>query len=91
MSKKKANMFETAQVTREQEQAKIEATVIQHEIQKTLQTTEVSYKKEKIKEDKSDKITLSITSEDKLRVKRYALDHGTTVSDLVHMWICEHC
>lgn len=34
-----------------------------------------------------DRITLSITGEDKLLVKRYALEHNTTVSDLLHNWI----
>lgn len=38
-----------------------------------------------------DRITLSITGEDKLLVKRYALEHNTTVSDLLHNWIQENC
>lgn len=38
-----------------------------------------------------DRITLSITGEDKLLVKRYALEHNTTVSDLLHNWIQKNC
>lgn len=38
-----------------------------------------------------DRITLSIISEDKLLVKRYALEHNTTVSDLLHDWIQKNC
>lgn len=37
------------------------------------------------------RITLSITGEDKLLVKRYALEHNTTVSDLLHDWIQKNC
>ena len=36
-------------------------------------------------------ITLSITEADKLKVKVYAMAHKTTVSDLLHGWIQEHC
>ena len=44
-----------------------------------------------ISESSKDKITLSITDEDKLIVKKYALEHKTTVSDLLHFWIQNHC
>ena len=37
------------------------------------------------------KITLSITREDHKIIKKYAVDHDTTVSDLLHDWIQEHC
>ena len=37
------------------------------------------------------KINLSITDEDKLIVKKYALEHKTTVSDLLHSWIQKNC
>lgn len=36
-------------------------------------------------------ITLSITEADKMKVKVYAMAHKTTVSDLLHGWIQEHC
>ena len=36
-------------------------------------------------------MTLSISAEDKYKVKDYALRHQTTVSDLLHGWIEEHC
>ena len=44
-----------------------------------------------ISERLKDKITFSITDEDKLIVKKYALEHKTTVSDLLHFWIQNHC
>jgi len=37
------------------------------------------------------KITLSITQEDCLAVKMYALKQHTTVSELLHAWIILHC
>lgn len=36
-------------------------------------------------------ITLSISEVDKVKVKVYATTHKTTVSDLLHEWIYEHC
>lgn len=36
-------------------------------------------------------MTLSISEEDKYAVKRFALEHGVTVSDLLHMWIERDC
>lgn len=37
------------------------------------------------------KITLSITQEDSDKVKMYAIQQHTTVSDLFHKWISEKC
>lgn len=36
-------------------------------------------------------ITLSISKADKMRVKLYATRERTTVSELLHRWIEEHC
>lgn len=36
-------------------------------------------------------LTLTISREDKVRVKTWAAQHCTTVSDLMHLWIQEHC
>jgi len=36
-------------------------------------------------------ITLTISREDKQTVKTYAARQCTTVSDLLHLWIQEHC
>ena len=72
---KKGNMFDTAVQAREQEQSKITAAVIGG----------VAVKEEKTK------ITLSITKEDSKKIKKYAVDNETTVSDLLHDWIEEKC
>ena len=37
------------------------------------------------------KITLSITNEDKEKVKMFAIRNKTTVSDLLHEWITQFC
>lgn len=79
MTKQHKNMFEgfaQAVEQREQQQAKIAATV-------TGQLAPKSTKKTTM--------TLSILAADKLRVKQYALEHGTTVSDLLHEWITQNC
>jgi len=43
------------------------------------------------KEDRSMKMTLSITPQDRILVKTYAIRHNLTVSDLFHNWIVEKC
>ena len=77
---KKGNMFEAAQAEREHEQAAVTATV----------TGGAMPKAEHVK-GKQDKITLSISEQDKVTVKIYAAQHKTTISDLLHEWIVEHC
>ena len=72
---KKGNIFDSAVQAREQEQAKVTAAV----------TGATSEKKAK------PKITLSITEEDSIKVKTYAIKNHTTVSDLLHEWIVEKC
>ena len=37
------------------------------------------------------KITLSITDEDKEKIKMFAIKNRTTVSDLLHEWITQFC
>ena len=36
-------------------------------------------------------MSISISKADKLLVKRYAFEHTVTVSDLIHIWINQHC
>ena len=57
----------------------------------SLEELVMSEHNDNISERSKDKITLSITDEDKLIVKKYALEHKTTVSDLLHIWIQENC
>ena len=85
MSKKKGNMFDTAAEERKKEQAALTEAVTGRGRGRP--------KKEKIEEETNtpDKITLSMSAENKLKVKRYALEHGTTVSDLVQEWILKYC
>ena len=80
MIKKKGNMFEAAQAEREHEQAAVTATV----------TGGAAPEVERVK-GKQEKITLSISEQDKMAVKIYAAQHKTTISDLLHEWIAEHC
>ena len=75
---KKANMFESAQMERAHEQAAVTATV----------TGRTAPEVERVKQGK---ITLSISEQDKMAVKIYAAQHKTTISDLLHEWIAEHC
>jgi hypothetical protein len=77
-AKQHKNMFDGfahAAEKREQEQAKITAAVTGAPAPKSGKTT----------------ITLSILTADKQRVKQYAIAHETTVSDLLHEWIEQHC
>ena len=68
-------MFDDAADKREKEQSEI--------------TANVTRKSEK--EDRSMKMTLSITPQDRILVKTYAIRNNLTVSDLFHQWISEHC
>ena len=80
MAKPKGNMFDKAQAEREQSQADI--------------TSEVTGKPSPDVEGKGErqsKITLSISEQDKIKVKVYAAQHKTTISELLHVWIAEHC
>lgn len=76
--KKRENMYDTAQKEREQEQAALTAAVTGQETPKRNTTP-------------GGKITLSITEEDRERVKLYAIKKKTTVSELLHTWIGEYC
>lgn len=84
MSKKQNNMFAAA-VQRQEEQKEIEAAV----------TAGTNSKPNKMIGKKrgagATTITLTISSEDKLKVKEYAVHHNTTVSDLLHQWINDLC
>lgn len=72
---RKGTIFDSAVQAREQEQEKLTTAV----------TGATSEKKAK------PKITLSITEEDSITVKTYAIKNHTTVSDLLHEWIAEKC
>ena len=43
------------------------------------------------KADRSMKMTLSLTPEDRILVKTYAIRNNLTVSELFHKWISEFC
>ena len=43
------------------------------------------------KTDRSMKMTLSLTPEDRILVKTYAIRNNLTVSELFHEWISEFC
>ncbi len=84
MSGKKENMFgsfEAAIEEREQEQKRAEAAVTgQREIPPIRK-----------RGPGATTMTLTISREDKQLVKTYAARQCTTVSDLLHLWIREHC
>lgn len=75
MAKSKINMFDEAAEERKKEQSEI--------------TANVTRKSEK--EDRSMKMTLSISPQDRILVKTYAIRNNLTVSDLFHKWISEFC
>ena len=81
MAKKQGNMFGSfgqAVEDREQEQAKIEATV----------TTAIQAAPQNRKRGAgATTMTLAISQEDKQFIKSYAAMRSTTVSDLLHAWI----
>jgi len=68
-------MFDEAVDKREKKQSEI--------------TANVTRKSEK--EERSMKMTLSITPQDRILVKTYAIRNNLTVSDLFHQWISKHC
>ena len=75
MAKSKINMFDNAAEERKKEQSEI--------------TANVTRKSEK--EDRSMKMTLSISPQDRILVKTYAIRNNLTVSELFHKWISEFC
>ena len=81
MPKKQTNMFGSfadAANDRAKEQAKIQSAVMNdHKVDPD--NTE------------NDKMTLSITKEDKAKLKIFAAKKGMTVSGLLRIWIAENC
>ncbi len=69
-------MFDEAVMQREKEQSTLTAHV-------TGQSNE--------KSGRTMKMTLSITPDDRIIVKTYAIRHNLTVSDLFHNWTVENC
>lgn len=72
----KSNMFEEAADQREKEQAQLTAVVTGHAPEKSERTM---------------KMTFSISPQDRILVKTYAIRRNLTVSDLFHKWINEFC
>lgn len=72
----KSNMFDEAVEQREKKQAQVTAVV-------TCKATE--------KSERTMKMTFSISPQDRILVKTYAIRHNFTVSDLFHKWINELC
>jgi len=62
-----------------------------YEIEIKPHAPEVNEAKEETGDDRQEKITLSISRQDKMTVKIYAAQHATTISALLHEWITEHC
>ena len=72
----KSNMFEEATDQREKEQTQLTAVVTGHAPEKSERTM---------------KMTFSISPQDRILVKTYAIRRNLTVSDLFHKWISEFC
>ena len=72
----KSNMFDEAVEQREKEQAEVAAVVTGNAPEKT---------------DRTMKMTFSISPQDRILVKTYAIRRNLTVSDLFHQWIVEKC
>ncbi len=79
----KENMFSAAAQRREQEQQQIEAAV----------TGKVSVGGGKVRKrgDHATTMSLSVSLEDKIKIKEYAARRCLSVSDILHSWIEEHC
>lgn len=69
------NIFSTGASARKQEQEKLTATNTGQEIKRPERTL----------------ISVSLTLEDRDRLKRYAYDQGATVSGIIQKWIRENC
>ena len=88
MSKQKHNIFSgfnAAALEREQEQDYIEVHVT------GIEPEDLEPSGRSGRGRKSAAITLSISQEDKTLVKTFAVQRRTTVSELFHQWIQEHC
>mgnify|MGYP002856830502 CR=1 FL=1 len=72
----KSNMFEEATDQREKEQTQLTAVVTGNAPEKSERTM---------------KMTFSISPQDRILVKTYAIRRNLTVSDLFHKWIIEFC
>ncbi len=72
----KSNMFDEAVEQREKEQAQVTAVITGNAPEKTERTM---------------KMTFSISPQDRILVKTYAIRRNLTVSDLFHKWINEFC
>lgn len=84
--KPKGNMFAAAAQQRQQEQQQIEAAVTG-----APAPAQQAGGRLKKRGENATTMTLAISKEDKARVKAWAAQHSTTVSDLLHKWIMENC
>lgn len=85
--KAKGNMFAAAVQQRQQEQQEIEAAVTGT----TAPAQQQAGGRLKKRGADATTMTLAISKEDKAKVKAWAAQHSTTVSDLLHNWIEEKC
>jgi len=84
--KSEKNMFSAALTQREQEQQTIEATVAE-----THRKAPIGGGKVRKRGLNATTMTLSVSLEDKIRIKEYAARKCMSVSDLLHIWIEEAC
>lgn len=81
MAKERTNMFTAAAGKRQKEQEQIEATVTGAKEGKIVRK----------RGENATKITLSISGEDRIRLRTYAASQGVSASDLLHEWITKYC
>ena len=72
----KSNIFDEAVEQREKEQSQVQAVITGNAPEKTERTM---------------KMTFSISPNDRILVKTYAIRRNITVSDLFHQWINKFC
>ena len=82
MGKAKENIFDKFSVQRQEEQNATEASLVGKPLNERGRP-----RKRKV----STSLTLSISPEDKAKIKKYAFDQQTSVSDLLHLWINQKC
>lgn len=81
-------MFSSALQQRERERQEIEAAVTGMPVDPDAVIFSGKLKK---RGEHATTLTLSCSTEDKVRIKMYAARHSMSVSDLLHQWITEHC
>ncbi len=89
----KTNMFAAAVQHRQQEQEQIEAHMMGAVAESEAAPLSAAEDSPPMKKRKTDSttITLSISKEDKVRVKSWAIQNDTNVSEMLHKWIADTC